>query len=201
MSEDQRDGARRSSFACAMDAVDRALGKLENAALAVACAAIFLIMVLVFVDAILRYAFNAPLKVTMDLTTLYLLSAGMFLGLGYTLRRAGHICVDMFALMLPRRLYQGLIGIGLLCANVILVVMVYRITVLSWTSWVNNESTIGIYAWPAWLSKAIVAFALFVLVLRTLHVGLANLAASVTGNSAIAIPITPEPNAPAEDSI
>ena len=201
MSDLQTSDASRSSFLRAMNCVDRTLNKLEVAALVTACAAIFLIMTLVFLDAVLRYAFNSPLKMTMDLTTLYLLSAGMFLGLGYTLRCAGHICVDMFAAMLPKRLYQGLIGIGLLCTDVVICMMVYRITVLSWSSWINNEATIGIYAWPVWLSKAIVALSLFILVLRALHVGVANVVAAITGDSTIAIPITPEPAEPAEDAV
>lgn len=184
-----------------MDAVDRALAKLELAALALACTALFAVMVLVFLDAVLRYAFTNPLTWVSDITTLYLLSAIMFLGLGYTLRHAGHIAIDLFALMMPRRLYQGIIGVGLLCTDFMIGIMTYRISSLSRMSWINNETMIGIYAWPVWLGKAIVAASLFILLLRTLHVGLANLAASLSGDSTIAIPITPGPTEPAEDSI
>jgi TRAP-type C4-dicarboxylate transport system permease small subunit len=181
--------------------VDRVIALLETATLVVACVALFAIMLLVFLDAVLRYALNSPLKFTADIVTLYLISCALLLVLSYTLRRGGHINVDLFVHIMPPRLYDALMGIVLVGATVVVGIMAYQVTVLSWESWQANELTVGIYAWPLWLSKATVAISLVILDLRLLHVGLTHLAAAITGDPALAVSVAHAEDQPLEEPV
>ncbi len=123
--------------------------------------------------------------------TLYLISCALLLVLSYTLRRGGHINVDLFVHILPPRVYDIVMAVALFAAVGVVAMMAYQVTALSWDSWRMNELTVGIYTWPLWLSKAIVAVSLIVLDLRLLHVGLTHLVAGLTGHPAIAVSVRP----------
>ncbi len=192
---------RASLLVRAMSAIDRTIARIELATLALACTALFAIMLLIFLDAVLRYSMNSPLKFTVDVVNLYLISAALLLVLSDTLRRGGHICVDLFAHWMPARLHHATMGIALLGSFAVVAIMANETRVLSWESWHNNETMVGIYAWPLWLSKVIVAFSLALLDLRLLHLGLANLIAGLTGHLALAVPISHLEDHPAEDGV
>ena len=184
-----------------MALIDRAIGYVESATICLACAALFAMMILIFLDGSLRYALNSPLPFTVDLVTLYLISAAFLSVLSYTLRHGGHISVDLFAQMLPTRLYHLLIGAGLICALVVIGVMAIEVTGMAWESWHRNELLVGLYALPLWLSKAIVAVGLIILEGRLLHLGLSNVIAGTVGNPAFAVPIVPPADEPAEEAV
>ena len=184
-----------------MASVDRFIGRVEFATLVVACGALFAIMLLVFTDAVLRYTINSPLKFTVDLVTLYLISAALLLVLSYTLRQGGHINVDLFMHWLSPRLYDFLMVFALVGAVVVVGVMARETTLLTWHSWDQDEIMVGIYPWPLWPSKGIVALSLIVLDVRLLHIALTHLIAGATGNPTIAIPVTHLEDQPLEDAV
>jgi TRAP-type C4-dicarboxylate transport system permease small subunit len=179
----------KALFARSLLDVDRALTQVEKAHTYIAVAALFSIMLFVFVDATLRYAVNRPLNFTSDLVTLYLIAAGIFTVLSSTLRRGGHISVDLFANMLPRRLFDLVIGATLLLSAVAVGIMTIELCRASWEAWIHNEKQIGIYAWPMWLSFAIVAVSFLLFEVRLIHIGIANLVAGVTDDRRYAISI------------
>ena len=191
----------RSALMRVMDAIDRAIGGVEIVALVVSCVALFTIMILVFFDAVLRYTLNSPLVFTADVVTLYLISCALLLVLSYTLRQGGHINVDLFVHILPTRLYDLLMAVALLLAFLVVGVMAYQVAALTWESWQQNEVMVGIYAWPLWLGKGIVAFSLVILAVRLLHIALTHLIAGVTGNPRLAIPVTHIEDQPLEDAV
>jgi TRAP-type mannitol/chloroaromatic compound transport system permease small subunit len=184
-----------------MGLVDRALARVEAATLAVTCLALFAMMLLVFCDAVMRYAFNAPLELTWDIVTMYLMSSGLLLCLSDTMRRGGHITVDLFAHWLPRRAYHLTIGVALLLTVWVTTLIAREIAILTWESWSQNELTVGIYAWPVWPSKGIVAFSFALLTVRLVHVGLSQLVAGLTGNEAMAITIQHVEDQPQEEGV
>lgn len=169
--------------------IDHVLSALERLTMVAACAALFAIMVLVFLDGTLRYTINRPLAFTVDVVNLYLISAAFLPVLSHTLRHGGHICVDLFAKSLPKRLYNGLIGAALVLSAGLIAIMAYVVTDLSLESWNTGEYTVGLFAFPVWISKAIVAVSLLILLARTVHLGLANLIAGLTGFESFAFPI------------
>lgn len=169
--------------------VDTILGRLEKASLVVSCASLFIIMILVFLDASLRYLANSPLIVTADLVTLYLISAAFLPVLANTLRHGGHISVDIIAQLLPPRLYHILLGVALLLSSGVVGLMANEVYHLALESWTMNEQMVGIYPWPMWLGKAIVAFSLLMLTLRLFHIACTHCIAGILNIPEFAIPV------------
>ncbi|MFJ4048945.1 MULTISPECIES: TRAP transporter small permease subunit [Pseudomonas] len=170
-----------------MRAWDRGLSWVEGKMILAVGVLIFALMILVSLDALSRYAFNRPFTFTVDVSILYLLPGVLFLALSHTLRGNGHICVDLFASMLPPRLHQVIIGLALLLAAVMIAMMAWKITTIAHESWVLSLFASGPYAWPIWVSEAGVAFSVVVLTLRLLQMSVCNLLAGLTGEQAVAL--------------
>lgn len=175
---------------------DGLLTIFDKAMVAIASLALFLIMVLIFFDAMFRYLLNSPLTFTFDFVTLYLMSAALLSVLSYTLRHGGHISIDLFAKMMNRRIYLVLIGLALLAGTVVCAIIAWETTWLSLDSWERGEVMTGIYAWPLWASKALVAMSFIGLTLRLFHCGLFNLLAGLVNEDELAVPILHDPSDP-----
>jgi TRAP-type C4-dicarboxylate transport system permease small subunit len=169
-----------------VSATDRFLWRVERGTMIVACLAVFAIMVLIFLDAALRYLINSPIKFTVDVVTLYLLSAGIVLVSSYTLRQGGHVSVELFADMMPKRVYQFLVGLALLASAFVVGVMAFQTSKLTLEAIHNKELMVGLYAFPMGPSKGLVAFGLSLATLRIIHAGLSNLLAALTNNPSLA---------------
>ncbi|AJE49117.1 TRAP transporter small permease [Celeribacter indicus] len=172
--------------------LDTAVRQVETVLLYLLCLVLFVMMVLIAADALGRYSMNRPLTFTVDLVTMYLLPAAMLLPAGLVLRRGGHIGVDLFAMMMPRRLYHALIGLGLLASAPIFWIMTHRIALMASDSLSQKLVATGMVPWPIWAEQAIFALAMGLFTLRALHIGVSQLVAAVTGDSAQAISILPD---------
>src|SRR4051794_22119560 len=62
-----------------LDVVFRALGAVEKAVSSIAAVFMFAIMIIVFSDVVMRYAFNRPFSWAYDLISLYLMAGIFFL--------------------------------------------------------------------------------------------------------------------------
>lgn len=157
--------------------MERWLRPVETVLVAVAGACILVMMGVTFVDVLMRYALNAPIRWAFDLITLYLLPAAFFFGFAFALRRNEHVAVDFFARRMPRRLNHRLLGVGFLAAAALFAAIGWLGAVETWTAWVNAEATIGELVWLTWPNKAIIPIGMAPLVLRTLQRGAAYLVA------------------------
>lgn len=182
-------------------AIDRGLSALDSILMVLVVMMMLAMMVLVSIDAALRYGFNQPLVFASDLVTLYLLPGAMFMALSYTLRRGGHIGVDVFVERMSPRCYNIVIGSVLLISLPVLAVMAMQVCRFTFESWAQQEMMIGLYEWALWPSKAIVAVSLVVLLVRVLFASITNLLAGFLANGELAIPIMPPRGAAAEDAV
>lgn len=173
--------------------IDGVLTKIESATLMVASASLFVIMIMIFFDAMSRYLLNQPLSFTYDIIVLYLMSATLISILSATLRHGGHISIDLFANLMNRRVYLVLIGISLLFGVFFCAIIAWQTTLLTYDSWHMGEIMTGVYAWPLWIGKAIVALSFIILTLRMTHLGLANLIAGLFAIPALEIKIMHDP--------
>ncbi|HVL57718.1 MAG TPA: TRAP transporter small permease [Burkholderiaceae bacterium] len=90
--------------------------RLEFALGVLAASILFAMMLLTFVDVILRYFFNAPMKGSFEVTEL-LMAVLIFCGLPLVSYRGGHVAIDTFERFLPRLLRRALQPtIHLVCA-------------------------------------------------------------------------------------
>lgn len=155
---------------------DRWLTRLDLVLAGAAAACIVVMMLLTGADVVMRYAFNRPIAWVYDLVTRYLLVAGFFLGLSYTLRMNHHICVDFFARMLPAKTYQWCMALGCLAAAAIFGSVAWYGLRDAIHAWTNDEVAFGALIWPMWASKAVIPLGMAPLALRCLHRAVAHAA-------------------------
>ena len=184
-----------------LDRTDSVLSRIEALMLAATCVLVVIIMVMVSADAISRYIFNKPLQFTYDLVTMYFLPGGMFFALSFTLRRGGHINVDLFSSALPRAVSRLALGVSFLASAIFVTIIVYRVAVQAEESWRLGEATVGLYAWPTWVGEAIVPIAFTVLLLRILYMGFANITAAFIHDEALELAITPSREVQQEEAL
>lgn len=190
-----------STLKRAANAIDIGLTWIERASIALVCVIMMVVMVLISADAVSRYALNSPLTFTFDAVTMYFLPALLFLPLSMTLRRGGHITVDLFANMLPRRVYFVLIGLAMMASVFVVGIMAKMVVEKAYESWDSGLIVTGLYAWPVWIGEAIVGLSLTILTARLLHVGLSNLIEGIVGTPGMAIPLLHSPGEPLEEAI
>lgn len=89
--------------------VDRLCGRFERLEKWIALGGmlgVFLIVLMTVADVVLRYFFSSPLPGVPEISTI-LFVAGIFLCLGYTQSRDGHVRVVVFVLWLPEKLKKA----------------------------------------------------------------------------------------------
>jgi TRAP-type C4-dicarboxylate transport system permease small subunit len=93
------------------DFVYRVVARLNAACMAVACVLIGLIAVLTLWEALTRYFLRQPAMWTYPVTS-YLLVYSIYLALGYTLQKGGHVSVDVIVEMVsaPARRWLDRLG-------------------------------------------------------------------------------------------
>ena len=158
---------------------DRYLKWLDVFLAAMAGAAILTMMAINGADVLMRYAFSNPLEWVYDLTIHYLLIAGFFLGLSYTLRLNYHISVDFFAQIMNQHAYHAALAIGSLAASFVFFWVAWLGAEEAWTSWSNGDVLFGAVIWPIWPGKILIPLGMAPLALRSLHRALAHLCASL----------------------
>lgn len=181
--------------------VDNLLSAIERVSLMVAYSLIVFIMLLVSTDAMARYLFGMPFNFTFDLVSAYFMPATLFFALSFTLRHGGHVNVDLIVEHMPPRLHYFLTGLMLLIAFPIVFLIAMEGASKTWHSWLAGDVTTGVHAWQIWMSEIIVPIGFGLLAVRVAHVAVANLYAAITGEYAVAVPISPPRNVPPEDTI
>ena len=117
------------------------------------------------------------------------------------LRQARHISVDLFATLIPTRLYQFLLGLSMAIAVPIFWIMTYRVAHGAIESFEQGKVALGLVPWPAWVEQAIYAVCMGLLVVRLLHIALANTAAAIFADPTIGISLVNEHDDEMEESI
>ena len=87
---------------------DQVSAWIGRALLVAGCLFLFLMMLHVSADVILRYVANEPLMGTLETVSYYYMVFAVFLPLAYVERAGEHIRVDLFVQLMPRRLQLAL---------------------------------------------------------------------------------------------
>jgi TRAP-type C4-dicarboxylate transport system permease small subunit len=148
--------------------VNRIVCHLEDAAMSLVALAIFLVMIIKFVDVVLRYAINAPLQWSYGFISHYLLVSAFFLALPYTFRVGRHVRVDAFINRLrpgPRRAMRV---VDFAVSLSLFALILYQGVVLVSDAWSGGEIMPDFYNWPGWTSKIFVPVGVGLLEVRLL---------------------------------
>lgn len=136
--------------------ISLALARYEAALLALGAVCLFAMMIIVFVDVVMRYLFNSPLGFSYDLISLYLMVGVFFFSLSDTLRHDEHVRVDILYLRMSR-------GVRRLCDRISYGLSAVLFTVVLWTgllravvSTAQGEVMATLIPWPIWVAYWIV---------------------------------------------
>lgn len=145
------------------------LKRLEQAGMFIAVFAMATIMILVSLDAVLRYGFNSPLRWVFEIVTYYLMVIALYFSLSATFTHGDHIGIDLLRDMMPRRLRNVLDIIWVLASAVVFGFMAYGTGHHTLSAWENNDFIPGYILWPSWLSHLAIPLGITLLVLRLVH--------------------------------
>ena len=132
---------------------------------------IFPLLGVVIYEVIMRYGFNAPTIWGFEATA-FLYGMHYMFGISYTDVRKGHVQVDIFTSMAPKKI-QAVLGVltNLLFFMPVMVFLTFSTTRFAWTSIVELERNSTSWAPPIYPFKAIMALCFFFLLLQ----GISNL--------------------------
>jgi TRAP-type transport system small permease protein len=106
-----------------MGTINRWLDKLDNFFGYISAVVLFLMMVWIFVDVVLRTAFNSPITGTLEITGEYLMPIIVYFAISYTQKHKGHVNVDLLEQKFPKILKKFTRLFSNLCALFIYLVL------------------------------------------------------------------------------
>ncbi len=145
---------------------ERWIRAIERAAIGLAGAMLFVIMLVVVADVVLRYFFSSPLTWSYELISLYLMVGLFFFALSDTLAHDAHVRVDIVYLYLPKRMQHAAEVVAYGLAAPVFAGIVYMAAVRTWEAWQGGEVIAGHIEWPTWLAAMCVPLGVGVLLLR-----------------------------------
>lgn len=146
----------------------RALERLENLFATISGLTLFVIMLLVTIDALGRHFFNNPLSFQFELTQNYLLVIAVMLALAWGVRSGAHIRVTFVCDRLPPRLARAVGTVNMLLAAAVCAGITWMSAGRAWHAWVNTELEMGVIDWPVAYARVWVPLGFGLLTLRML---------------------------------
>ncbi|MGF7160992.1 TRAP-type C4-dicarboxylate transport system permease small subunit [Rhodoligotrophos appendicifer] len=172
-----------------MGKLHRWITAVERVSEAISGFVVLAIMVIVAIDVVMRYAFNAPLSWSFDVISIYLMAAAFFLSASDTLRRGHHVAVDIAYEHFSPRLKILSKLVGWIMSAVVFGLMAALAARSALSRWETADVIAGAIAWPTWIPSALAAFGLSLLTLRLVVGSLGALASLLTGNERFAAPL------------
>lgn len=166
----------------------RVVASLEKAASTVAAVFMFAIMMIVFCDVIMRYAFNKPFSWAYDLISIYLMTGIFFLVLSEAYASNAHVSVDILQQKFPPAAKR-------LSEIVTCIVGIVVFSLIAWLGWLRavdafkaGDVMAGAIPWPMWPSIGLVPLGAGVITVRlALHL-VGHILSLATGRPLIPLP-------------
>ncbi|MBM4763356.1 TRAP transporter small permease [Bacillus sp. B15-48] len=86
-----------------MESINKWVDRFDNFFGFISAAFLFIMMIWIFVDVVLRSIFNSPIIGTLELTGEYLLPIIIFFAISYTQKHKGHVNVDLLEQKFPEK--------------------------------------------------------------------------------------------------
>ncbi|MEH2706570.1 TRAP transporter small permease [Bradyrhizobium elkanii] len=148
----------------------------------------FTIMMIVFGDVIMRYAFNKPFSWAYDLISLYLMAGIFFLVLSEAYASRAHVSVDI----LQQKFSPAMIRISEIVTCIVGIAIFSLIAYLGFLRAVDSFESADVMAgaipWPMWPSIGLVPFGAGLITIRLVLHLVAHAISLATGRSVIALP-------------
>lgn len=145
---------------------EQVLEWIEDGFVLVGLVGLFVMMVLVAMNAVLRYLFASPLPGAVEITELYLMPLSIFLVAASLQRRGGNVNVDLLKRRFSDR-SQTLIDVfARLVTFVIFIQITYSAGGRAWEAYVRGFKTIGVVELPVYLSWLVMTAGLLTFCIR-----------------------------------
>ena len=171
-----------------LDGILRAVGTIEKIASTIAAVFMFAIMMIVFGDVIMRYAFNRPFSWAYDLISMYLMAGVFFLVLSEAYTSRAHVSVDI----LQQKFSPAMIRLSEIVTCLVGIVVFSLIAYLGFLRAVDSFQSADVMAgaipWPMWPSIGLVPFGAGLITLRLAAHLIAHILSLATGRAMIALP-------------
>ncbi|MFC4272745.1 TRAP transporter small permease subunit [Sneathiella chungangensis] len=143
--------------------------RLEQVALTITIGAMIILMIVISLDAVLRYSINSPIQWAADLATYYIMSILIYFALSPTFRSGDHIRITLISAHLPDRMKAISEFMGTTLAAIAFFIIAYGATSHAIDGFFRNEFLPGYIMWPGWLSYLPIAIGAGILCLRFIH--------------------------------
>lgn len=163
---------QRHLFEVWADGLDRLLEPLGKWIFWVSVAAAGFMSIPIVIDVLARYLFDESLTGVVELEE-FLMVVIVFLALGYTQKKDGHIIIDLLLCKLPKSVARCFASFNLLASGVFFGLMFWRTIKVAIQKSEEYSSMLSI---PTWFSLGLVAFGVAVLTLVLLQQLLRSLA-------------------------
>jgi TRAP-type C4-dicarboxylate transport system permease small subunit len=166
------------------------LAAAENAISKIAVVALILIMGIVSIDVAMRYVFNRPFAWSYDFVSIYLMAVLFFLALARTYGVNGHVSVDLLHHFVSGRIRRAFYLATTIVSATLFALITYASATRAISQYVENDIVTGAYAWPLWISAAMVPIGCALLVLRLCFDAICHLTTLVTSVEILPLPPT-----------
>jgi len=143
---------------------------------------IFVLMLLVPFEVIMRYAFNRPTTWSMEITQ-FILCALIAFGGAFTLRTGGHVNVDILYHRFGSRTRAIINSFTYLILFFFLVVLIWKSWGVAVRSLKWGETSSSAFNPPIWPVKFFIPLGAFLLLLQAIAGYIRNLVTAITGSS------------------
>jgi TRAP-type C4-dicarboxylate transport system permease small subunit len=171
-----------------LDGLLRALGAVEKAVSTIAAIFMFAIMIIVFSDVVMRYAFNRPFSWAYDLISRYLMAGIFFLILSEAYASHAHVSVDILQQKFPPAMIRVSEIVTCLVGIAVFSLITYLGFLRAVDSFRASDVMAGAIPWPMWPSIGLVPFGAGLITLRLALHGIAHVISLATGRAVIALP-------------
>lgn len=139
------------SFPRLHNQIERALQKLEVASASIAGCAAVIMMILVALNALMRYFFASPISFQFHLTQYYLLVITTVMALPWGYRKGGAIQIRLLLDKLPASVVDPVMRLGLAVSAAYMLILAWKGYIKFQDALVDNEVVMGVIDWPvAW---------------------------------------------------
>jgi TRAP-type C4-dicarboxylate transport system permease small subunit len=166
----------------------RALATIEKAVSTIAAIFMFAIMIIVFSDVVMRYAFNRPFSWAYDLISLYLMAGVFFLILSEAYASHAHVSVDILQQKFPPAMIRVTEIVTCLVGITVFSLIAWLGLLRAVESFRSSDVMAGAIPWPMWPSIGFVPFGAGLITLRLVLHLVAHVISLATGRAVIALP-------------
>ncbi len=149
-----------------MKAVYRILNKIDDLLAKISAVVIFFMMIWIFLDVMLRWLFNSPIKGTVEITGEYFMVILVYFSISYTHRYGGHVGVDVLTAKFSKRMKRWTTLLYSLLALIVVIILGVSNFLEGLDYFEKGTLSSGLIKYPLAPAIMIITFGILILTIR-----------------------------------